>query len=175
MFDSGTLSVYATVVLAYIAKFFTDVRVIAIIGLILLDVVLAVAVAIRTKKFEGRRLAEFLRTMVVPYVIGYLALYLFSKLMAWSAQQSNADASVWLGQAAAFISESVIMLAWLALMGNLAFDVVKQLKALRYPFADGLDVTPGIPVEEDPAGGSAQDVVKGVSTYATKPPGRDDA
>jgi len=43
-------------------------------GLIGLDLVLGVAEAIKKGVFEWKRLAEFYRTMVVPYLMGYLAL-----------------------------------------------------------------------------------------------------
>jgi len=56
----------------WVAAFFADGRVSTILGLILLDVCLAVAAAVRQGAFQARRLAEFFRTMVVPYMIGYL-------------------------------------------------------------------------------------------------------
>lgn len=170
MIDSATLSVYPSLLLAYVVKFFSDIRVAIIVGLILLDVALAVAAAVKSKTFEGRRLAEYLRTMVVPYILGYLALYLFSKLMAWSAAQTNADLSVWLGQAAVIVSEGVIMGAWLTLVYNLGADIVRHLKALRYPFADGMGITPGV-TDEANAGGPAHGSGEGVDANATKPPG----
>lgn len=159
MMDGATLSLYGDVVMAYVLRFFSDIRVAIIFGLILLDVCLAIAVAIKSGTFDGRRLGEYMKTMVLPYIVGYMALYLFARLMAWSAAQSGADLALWLGDAAGIVSEAVIMGAWLTLVYNLGADVLKQLKALRYPFADGLGIKPG---------GSAD--VSGEVDATTKPP-----
>ena len=58
-----------------VLEFFQDARLYTILGLIVLDVVLGVAVAIKNGKFEWFKVGQFYRTMVAPYVIGYLALY----------------------------------------------------------------------------------------------------
>lgn len=58
-----------------VAEFFQDARLYTILGLIGLDLALGVAAAIKAGRFEWGRLAQFYQTMVAPYVLGYLALY----------------------------------------------------------------------------------------------------
>ena len=104
--------------------FFSDTRVMAIIGLILLDVLLAIAAAIKTSTFDWRKLGEFYKTMVLPYIIGYLAFYLFVTyfIKDWELLGSYADQ----------VGEGVLIVAWLALVGNLVGDVVNSAKTLAY-------------------------------------------
>lgn len=64
--------------LGLIAAFFTDPRTIIVFGLILLDVVTGIAAAIKTKTFSADRMADFLATNVMPFVVGYLAFYLLA-------------------------------------------------------------------------------------------------
>jgi hypothetical protein len=45
-----------------------------IVGLIVVDVGLGIAVAVKAKYFEWKRVGEFYRSMVVPYVIAYLVV-----------------------------------------------------------------------------------------------------
>jgi len=67
----GTVMVLLTVV----GEFFQDARLYVILALIGLDFALGVATAIKAGKFEWKKVGQFYQTMVVPYVIGYLALY----------------------------------------------------------------------------------------------------
>ena len=113
-------------VLAVVKAFFRDGRVMTILGLILVDVLLAVSAAIKAGKFDWRRLAEFYRTMVVPYVIGYLAFYLAATFFF--------DVE-WLGDWSSFAGEAVQWVAWSALVGNLVADVMRSGRALGYAFA----------------------------------------
>lgn len=50
-----------------------------IFGMILLDFVLGVVAAIRIRTYQWARLAEFSYTNVLPYVLGYAALYTFAQ------------------------------------------------------------------------------------------------
>ena len=112
------------VVLAALAKFWQDPRVRTILGLILLDVILAVAAAIKAKVFEWRRLAEFYRTMVVPYILGYLAFWLAGEFFL---------VGEWLGDwGDLLLGQTAQWLPWLALIGNLVADVHNRMKALGY-------------------------------------------
>ena len=45
-----------------------------IIGLIFLDIAIAIAAAVRSKTFDWRAVAAFYRSNVVPFVIGYIGL-----------------------------------------------------------------------------------------------------
>lgn len=108
--------------LEYLAMFLRDPRVGAIVGLIFLDVMLAVAAAIKEKKFDWRRLAEFYQTMVIPYVIGYLAVYLAAGMIPPD----------WLGPYKDLVGQGVAWMAWLMLIGNLIADLIKNGQALGY-------------------------------------------
>ena len=106
----------------WVAAFFADGRVSTILGLILLDVCLAVAAAVRQGAFQARRLAEFFRTMVVPYMIGYLGVYGAAHFMD----------ERYLGPFAQALGAGFAWAAWLALVANLAADILGHAKTLGY-------------------------------------------
>lgn len=106
----------------WLEAFFADGRVSTILGLILLDVALAVAVAVRRGEFEARRLADFFRTMVVPYLIGYMGVYGAAYFLD----------ERYLGPFAEALGDGFAWAAWLALVANLAADVLQHARALGY-------------------------------------------
>ena len=128
---------YAVDILAVLRVFFLDGRVRTILGLILADVILALAAAIKAGTFDWRRLGEFYRTMVIPYVLGYLAFYSPSVFLLEEA---------WLGEYAELAGEAVRWIAWIFLVGNLVADILKSAKALGYAFSN-------LPPEGPPTGG----------------------
>lgn len=113
--------IWASIVAA-IAAFFTDPRVVTIYMLIVLDVLLGIAAAIRQKKFDFRRVGEFYLTMVIPYIIGYLAFYAFSKVAIPEL----------LGNIGYLASEVMVTIAWLALVGCIGASAIANGKALGY-------------------------------------------
>jgi hypothetical protein len=60
-----------------LTDFFADPRTRAIFGLIVLDVVLGVSSALKLGQFKWTVLANFYRTNVMPYVLGYFVAWLF--------------------------------------------------------------------------------------------------
>ena len=106
----------------WVEGFFADGRVSTIVGLILLDVALAVATAIRQGEFEARKLGQFFRTMVVPYVIGYLGVYGAARFMDGR----------WLGPFAEALGAGFAWAAWLALVANLAADILGHAREMGY-------------------------------------------
>lgn len=106
----------------WLEGFFADGRVSTILGLILLDVTLAVAVAVRRGEFEARRLADFFRTMVVPYLLGYLGVYGTAHFLD----------ERYLGPFAEALGSGFAWVAWLALVANLAADILEHARALGY-------------------------------------------
>lgn len=108
--------------------FLKDPRVGTFFGLVVLDVLLGIAAAIRTKTFQWRRLADFYGTMVVPYVIGYLAFYLVAKVVAQD----------FLGPFGYLVGEGTIWAAWLTLVATLAESILSNIQELGY----------GLPKEE---------------------------
>src|SRR5574340_386218 len=105
-------------------------------GLILLQVVLAVALAIREKTFEWKKLADFYRVMVLPLVIGWLEFALVIKLI--SVDMLGPTYNI-------IIGDSVTWLAWLAVVTSLGARIVETAKSLygafmpfKEPEANGL-------------------------------------
>lgn len=69
-------------ILSAVTTFFLSTKLHIILALILIDVILAVAVALRTKTFDFTRLGEFLSTMILPYVMVYLVIHLVSNAVS---------------------------------------------------------------------------------------------
>ena len=111
---------------ALVYQFFHDPRVLTLVGLIVVDVLLGIAAAIRLGKFEWAKLGNFYKTMVLPYLIGYLAFYVGSKIIV----------AEWLGPQAFLVSEATITVAWLTLVGSLAQSIISNAKELGYPIGD---------------------------------------
>lgn len=124
---------YGAQILEYIGLFFADARVLTVIGLIIGEVILAVAVAIKKKEFDPRRIAEFYRTMVIPYVLGYLAFYLAGKFITVALIEPYD----------VIVGEGGIWLAWIVLVYNLVADIFAKARALGIPLPD----LPGFPPE----------------------------
>ena len=106
--------------------FFRDPRVQTILGLIFVDVLLGIAAAIRLGEFDWRKLATYYETMVLPYLLGYLAFYTGAKVIV-------ADL---LGPQAYLVSEAMITMAWLTLIGSLAQRIIENAKRLGYPIGE---------------------------------------
>ena len=73
-----------------------------IMGLIFVDVVIGVALAVRLREFDFYRVANFYSTNVVPYVIGYVAvagglLFIAPELLPAGVGDSLALVGSWLG------------------------------------------------------------------------------
>ncbi len=92
-----------------------------LLGLILLQVILAVALAIREKKFEWQKLADFYQSKVIPYVIGWLAFVFLVRLI--STELLGPEYS-------GIVGESVTWLSWLAVVSSLGARIVETAKIL---------------------------------------------
>ena len=112
--------------LAAVDRFFQDARLYAILGLIGLDVVLGVAAALKTGKFDWHRLGDFYKTMVAPYVLGYLALYVTFQLLP--------EVVGMVGEAGAVAGEVMVTVAFATIVANLVASVWDHLKVLKYQF-----------------------------------------
>ena len=100
-------------------------QLLTLVGLIILQVVLAVALAIRDKIFDFRKLADFYRVMVLPMVIGWLAFALVVKLISIDL----------LGpQYSVIVGDGVTWLAWLAVVTSLGARIVETTKSLYGAF-----------------------------------------
>ena len=106
-------------ILTLVDTLLRDARMYAILGLIALDVVLAIAQAIKEKRFEWFRLADFYQTMIVPFLLGYLALYV---LVGLSIGVEN-----FFGQAAVFSAFGTIAL-------HLVGSIVDHARTIGFDF-----------------------------------------
>ena len=90
-------------------------------GLIALDVLLGIALAIRTGVFDWKYIAQFYKTMVLPYLIGFLA---FSVAAQWvSVDLLGPEYGV-------LVSQTVTTAAWLAVVGSIAKSIFANAKDL---------------------------------------------
>lgn len=96
-------------------------QLLTLLGLILLQVILAVALAIREKVFDWKKLADFYRVMVGPFVIGWLAFVFLVRLI--SVDQLGPEYSTLVGDGATW-------LAWLAVVTSLGARILETIKNL---------------------------------------------
>lgn len=104
-------------VLELVKAFFADARVKTLAGLILFDLVLAVAAALKLGTFDWKELPRFYKTKVCPYLLGYLAGYVATFLIVGE----------WAG---GFVTQTVVTLLWAMPVGNLVANIVAHLKSL---------------------------------------------
>ena len=112
--------------MALLAAFFVSWQVRVMLGLILVDIILAIAGAIKQGQFEWVKLADFYRAMVVPYLLGYLALY-----VAINYIMPVGD----LGEIGTIINQGLVTIAWAALVGALG-GRIKDNFSLLYSTTD---------------------------------------
>ena len=94
-----------------------------VLGLIVVDVLMGVAQAIRTKTFDLPQLANFYRTNVVPYILGYATLYVGVYAL--------------LPKDFGLLPDGLVTLSWTSLVGSLVGSIAKNL-ALLYPATSAL-------------------------------------
>jgi hypothetical protein len=107
--------------LALLLAFFASWQVKTLMGLILLDVLLGVASALRRGVFDFALVANFYRTNVIPFVLGYLAFYIAIGFLI------PPDALGGLGDP---VSQGTITLAWAVLVGSLVKSIAFNFREL---------------------------------------------
>jgi hypothetical protein len=109
----------------------------ALVGLIILDVLLGVAVAIREKDFDWSKLGDFYLSMVLPMLIGWIGFIVITNLATTEV----------LGPVyGVIVGDVVIWAAWLAVVATIGKSIVlnaKGLYGMMLPF----------PAPDDPAKG----------------------
>ena len=110
-----------TKLLELLTLFMASWQVKTLLGLVVLDVALGVAAALKTSTFEWKKLADFYRTMVVPYAIGYLSLYLVINYVIPA------------GQVGEIANEAAVTVAWATLLGSLVSKIKTNLELLYKP------------------------------------------
>lgn len=104
-----------------------------ILGLILLDVVLGIAHAIKEKRFDWRLVAEFYSSMVLPYLLAFAAFAGVAKLVSVDL----------LGPWGYLLGDGMVSLAWLTIIAHLAESIMAHLKGLAIPTPEGDGDYPG--------------------------------
>lgn len=92
-----------------------------LLGLILLQVILAVALAIRERAFDWKKLADFYQTKVIPYVIGWLAFVFVVRLISTDLLGPEYNG---------IVGDGVTWLSWLAVISSLGARIVETAKEL---------------------------------------------
>lgn len=107
---------------AILLAFFGAWQVKALLGLILLDFGLGAAAALRSGKFEFTRLAQFYQTNVLPYVLGFLVLFVAISYVLPVTPEG--------GTVIDLANQATINVAWAALVANLAGSIMQSFNAL---------------------------------------------
>jgi hypothetical protein len=102
-------------------------QLLALLVLISANLILAVAVAIKNKKFEWKKFADFYIRQVIPYILGWGA---FGVVAHFSIQ------TVLGPEYGVIASDTVTWAAWLIVVGALGAKIVENAKALygKIPF-----------------------------------------
>lgn len=72
-------------ILMWISTVFWTPLTVGMLGLIVLDVILGMAVALQRNEFDFRKIGQFYQTMVVPKFIGYQALHVLFVVLPGTA------------------------------------------------------------------------------------------
>lgn len=97
-----------------------DQRFRVILGLIVLDIMMGVAKALRTGTFKWEEVARFYRTTVLPIFIGWAALYFVLPYMSTEL----------LGPGGSWLGEGLLTAFWLAGIAALLSSIWQSVKCL---------------------------------------------
>ena len=100
--------------------FSEDPRVRTLLGLIILDVVLGIAAAIKTGQFDWQELGRFYTSMVLPMILGFAAVWFVTPYLV-------ADL---LGDYSEILGQGLVVLAWGALVLQLGNSILTHVKEL---------------------------------------------
>ncbi len=107
--------------LGLVAAFFTSWQVKTLLGLILIDVLLGIAAAVKRDVFDWGELGRFYQSNVLPYVIGYLAFFV---AIGYLIPPES------LGELGAPINEGVVTVAWGALVATLLKSIARNFSVM---------------------------------------------
>jgi phosphatidylglycerophosphate synthase len=96
-------------------------KLLTLFGLILLDVLMGIARAVHQGQFEWKKVGQFYKSMVLPYIIGWLAV----SLTIWmiSLEMLPAEVSVWLNPA-------LLWTTWLVVAATIGGSIKENVVAL---------------------------------------------
>lgn len=110
-------------------------QLLTLLGLILLQVILAVALAIKNKEFVWSDIGNFYLTKIVPYVIGWLTFVIVTQLI--TVEMLGEEYVILVG-------DKTIWASWLVVVVSLGARIVTTAKELYgdlSPLKDGEEKT----------------------------------
>lgn len=102
--------------------FFGSWQVQALLGLILLDFGLGVAAALRAGVFDFQKTAQFYRTNVIPYVLGFGVLFVGINYVLPVTPDGGTVVDI--------ANQASITVAWASLVANLGGSILQSFNAL---------------------------------------------
>ena len=96
-------------------------QIMAVMGLIVADLILGVAVAMKKGIFDWTQLSDFLQTNVLPKLLGWMAAEVIIRTVASEYLQPPFDV----------IGPGIAMAAFLAVIGALAGSIIRNFKSLE--------------------------------------------
>lgn len=112
-------------ILGWLQDALMDFRAYAILVLIVMDVLLAVAAAIKAGNFDPKKLAMFYKSNVLPYFLGYVAFYVGIK--AFDAGLIEIE---WYDKFNWLLDPGALWAAWLALVATIGTSIAESVLAL---------------------------------------------
>lgn len=106
--------------MTFFVGFFRDERTLTLAALIAADVIIGIIAALRSGQFSFQQVANFYRTNVVPFILGYMLVYAITVLGVASLL-----GSIW-GEIAATVGAGPAVL-------NLVTSIARNLVAIRTP------------------------------------------
>lgn len=100
--------------------FAQDTRVRTLGALIVLDVVLGIAASLRKGEFDWAQVGRFYTSMVLPMVLGFGAVWFVTPFLV----------SDLLGEYSEVLGQALVVLAWGALVAQLASSILGHVKGL---------------------------------------------
>lgn len=107
-------------IIELITQFFADPKVRTVIGLVVAEILVGIGGALRRGDYQWRKLLQFYRTNVVPYIVIYAGIYVGVQLVAPSL----------MGDYAGVISKATLALVWAVIVYNLVMSVVATLESM---------------------------------------------
>jgi hypothetical protein len=111
----------ADVVIALIVTILTSIPFRLLAGAVALDLGLGIAHALKEQRFEWAKVADFYRTNVGPYLVGYVTLHLVISFII------PPDSLAGLGAA---LSPALVTGLWGLIMASLSASIARHLQAL---------------------------------------------
>lgn len=107
-------------------------QILGVVGLVVLDLILGVAIALQTKKFDWAKLADFMLTSIAPKLLAWAG---FTVLLRLATIYGNVVIS-------SYITSALVTGSWGAIMVSMVGDLVAKGKVI---FGDQLPSPSDIP------------------------------